>query len=349
MNYCIQDFIVILIHMSSYYRLELYHSPGWCNFVSFADRLSKFLVLWFVVAFATDRYIWFCHPKTNHAMCTPFRAKIVVICLSLLGLVVFMNISLTVGVVKQVNKSPSCEVLIIFRRHLDVLDFIDVVVNVLLPYIVLAVLLALIASAASQSRCLPRYGCHTTEEPSDEAAWKWEKKIFCLRWKMWCRGPLARPATKQQYTNVNTNSAACDAPSRTSSTIHRPDGAELDRPVERESHLLTVMFLILFFVTSLPLELWSVVRMARDLMGWKSSNIVVEKSAQFICQQVFVTSLCLQFWVSFAFYAEVRRVWKDIMCKCNPRGSPEVEMIAQDDPSAAVSELGAPGNSQSYV
>ena len=136
--------------------LDLYNRKGWCQLISFVNSVCTFLSLWLIVAFAIDRLIVHVLPKRSAKLCTPFRAKIVILSIVVIAVVVYVNISLTVGVVKYGGLSR-CMPLPQFMSHLRWLGLIDGMINLTLPYIVLMVILAIIL----------RYACAISGDVDD--------------------------------------------------------------------------------------------------------------------------------------------------------------------------------------
>ena len=85
----------LLIQWLSVYGPDLYNRPVWCQFVRFINSTSSFLSVWYLTAFAVDRYICICWPAEASKMCTLMRARIVIISLMCIGIVVYINMTLS--------------------------------------------------------------------------------------------------------------------------------------------------------------------------------------------------------------------------------------------------------------
>lgn len=134
----------------SHLHIHLYSQKGWCQCLTFINKVSCFLSLWFIVAFSIDRLIVHVSPTRAARLCTPFRAKIVICAMIVMAVVVFVNISLTVGVVEE--GEVRCVPLPQFDQQLRHLDLVDSLVNIVLPYTSLSISLVAIAKQAYHLR-----------------------------------------------------------------------------------------------------------------------------------------------------------------------------------------------------
>lgn len=143
---CVVDTLHLLVLLHKWlgeYGIDLYAVGGWCQFVTFAQHTSRFLSIWCTVGLAIDRYIWTCHPCHRVTICQPSKAKIVLASLSIVSIVVYLNVSLTAGLVVLGSQSL-CMTLTQFNSVKEKLDIGDTFVNALLPSSTLLILMALI-------------------------------------------------------------------------------------------------------------------------------------------------------------------------------------------------------------
>ncbi|KAK2185810.1 hypothetical protein NP493_222g04008 [Ridgeia piscesae] len=108
-----------------------------CQFVAFVDGACAFLSVWFVVAYATDSYIAVCRPRRAERLCTTFRAKVVSVLLVTTAVIVYINLSLTVGAPRVRGGRRRCRAMRLLHPGLDTLAVVDIAINVVLPYAVL--------------------------------------------------------------------------------------------------------------------------------------------------------------------------------------------------------------------
>ncbi len=131
--------------------LDIYNKPGWCQFLSFFNSVTMFMSLWMVIAYAVDLLIVNIWKDKKKQLCTPMRAKIVIIAIMVVGVVVYMNLSLTVGVLRFRGMSR-CTPLPMFLQHLRWLSLLDGLFNMLLPYISLVIMILAISIKWSVNR-----------------------------------------------------------------------------------------------------------------------------------------------------------------------------------------------------
>lgn len=85
----IVETIYLLIHMiielEIAWGVNTYHAPGACEFFNFFFITPQYLVPMLVLGFTTERYIAVCHPFVKEKYCTVTRAKIVIICMSIVS------------------------------------------------------------------------------------------------------------------------------------------------------------------------------------------------------------------------------------------------------------------------
>ena len=116
--------------------INLYHLGAWCHFTTFLSHTSCFLSLWYTVALSIDRSIVMHCSSQARKLCTVLRAKVVVVTLAMTAIAVYLNISLTVGVV-HLGTTAICTPLSIFIKALRTLNHIDIFLNSMVPYIIL--------------------------------------------------------------------------------------------------------------------------------------------------------------------------------------------------------------------
>ncbi|KAK2149132.1 hypothetical protein LSH36_465g00002 [Paralvinella palmiformis] len=157
---CISDTVFLLCLLLLWLQtlgVVLHGSGIWCHFLSMATQASNFQSTWFVVGMAVDRYLVICWPTWTHAHCcsgnksvadlrhqhttTVTWARIAVLIVSFVALAVYLNLSLTVGVV-TIGGQPTCVPLFHFLKALQVLGYLDMLTNVLLPYTTVIVLIS---------------------------------------------------------------------------------------------------------------------------------------------------------------------------------------------------------------
>ncbi|KAK2179869.1 hypothetical protein NP493_467g00002 [Ridgeia piscesae] len=163
--------------MTNYLNVHFYSVGGWCQFIEFVRTLSAFLSVWYAVSLGVDRFIAVCCGRAwRLAACTPFRAKIALVCAAVAGASVFLNICLTVGVIRIAGR-PVCTALLEFAETRERLDKGDIVVNAMAPVVTLITVHAFIIAHMVHLRCRGG-GTSTAARPVEEEE---EQEVRCVR------------------------------------------------------------------------------------------------------------------------------------------------------------------------
>lgn len=123
---------------------DIYNSGGWCQAITYASYACTFLPVWFCVAMAVDRTLFVVCVDSRYRYCTTLRSKLVIAGLTVVAIVVYLNVSLLSGVVKTYRSTHVCVPLPRFSSQVVLLDKMDALVNVLLPYLTLILLCLLL-------------------------------------------------------------------------------------------------------------------------------------------------------------------------------------------------------------
>ena len=132
--------------------------PGWCQFVTFTSHVCCFTSVWLFVALTLERYLSCTKDKctriclmwcaggrccqvpeptcTVTCTCNTLRVKACIIGIFIVGVVVYVNICLTVDYV-HIGPVAICVILSNFIAALQVLSKIDIFFNVFIPYFVI--------------------------------------------------------------------------------------------------------------------------------------------------------------------------------------------------------------------
>ncbi|KAK2154071.1 hypothetical protein LSH36_278g06049 [Paralvinella palmiformis] len=252
------------------FGIDLYNTPGLCQFVSFVNNLCVFLSVWLVVGFAVDRYILSAYPASSLTLCSTLRAKVVIVSILLVGFVVYVNISLTVGVI-NVRGRLRCSPLPMFLRHLRVLTIIDMLVNIMLPYstvIYVDVSLMWYDWEARHRRRRDR-----EEEEEDEVECQNSDSAPTTYGE---DPPPARSTTRRdtawQVERIQRNQSYAD-------TMHAP------------MRRFAVLFLTYFLLSHLPSELFRLIHTGRGLLDPLYDISKSEYYCQVMAQHLYNTSL----------------------------------------------------------
>lgn len=117
-------------------NIQLYNTPGWCQFLTLISCASNFLSSWYMVCLSLDRYIYIYKQKLRTKFCTTLCAKLTVLLIGTIAISIFVNISLTVGVM-SIPQGDLCLPVPSLMGGLSILSRIDVFVNAMLPIILI--------------------------------------------------------------------------------------------------------------------------------------------------------------------------------------------------------------------
>lgn len=119
-------------------NIDLYNTGGWCQALTYLSSSSAFLSVWLTASVNVDRCINIscpsCFSISGH-FCTPLRAKLLVCGLCITAIVVYLNISILMGVV-QTLVGPLCLPLFDFAYRVQILGRVDLFVNFIVPYVI---------------------------------------------------------------------------------------------------------------------------------------------------------------------------------------------------------------------
>lgn len=133
----------VVISWLKIFNLNIYALPMTCEFLTLISNGTNFLCSWYLVCLAMDRYIFVCWPRFRGKCCSTFRAKIVVTTIAIVAVVIFVNTTIMVGVVKSMA-SVHCAPLPKFFQTVRTLEKLDVFFNMVVPFCVILVLICCI-------------------------------------------------------------------------------------------------------------------------------------------------------------------------------------------------------------
>ena len=166
--------------------VNIYKLGAWCHFVIFLSQSSSFLSLWYITSFFADRFIALQLQYWERSLCTTVKAKIVIITFAMIAIAVFLNISLTVGVIIAPGHKIFCSPLPRFVNSWRILDKVNIFINCIVPYLsAVCIFVASIFSASKEGiLCTKRgrtvLGPHRTPQPIQIYDSDLEKGSTCL-------------------------------------------------------------------------------------------------------------------------------------------------------------------------
>ena len=119
------------------YKVNLYHTKGWCQFFTFINGATGFLSIWYVVCICIERFVTLAFPMSRSKVCSTIKVKVTVIGLATVAVPVYLNMSLTTAVDEEYRM---CSRHRWFISAIQFLMKIDAFVNVVFPSMVILTL-----------------------------------------------------------------------------------------------------------------------------------------------------------------------------------------------------------------
>ncbi|KAH9488570.1 hypothetical protein Btru_061844 [Bulinus truncatus] len=147
-NIHIISYVVEEVYMNQYIRTNVLYisscpQSGICQYVTYFNYVFIFLCIWYPVALCVEKFIGVYCPLRKASLCTPFRAKVVVIGMAILAGTCYYYVIYMIGPY-VVNKMVFCREWRELRPDFHNLMKLDVIFVIVLPTLVLILLLSLI-------------------------------------------------------------------------------------------------------------------------------------------------------------------------------------------------------------
>ena len=141
---------IFLVSLGLIWLADIYPTlaglPGWCQVIYLFSNASNFMSVWLMAMLTVNRY--YClvsgsilsqddNRSARKTSCSTLKAKAMVIALVILALIVYVNLSLTIGSNNQ--SSVRCVPLSQFIPASLILHKLDVLFNILFPYVIVMV------------------------------------------------------------------------------------------------------------------------------------------------------------------------------------------------------------------
>ena len=147
---------------------DLYNRDGWCELLSLTTMSSNFLATWFTVTLGVERCVAVRHicrqpvdgdhqgslKSPTKTFCGPTRTRVAIIGITILAVVVFVNMVVNIGVVRNDEGVGLCVPLQPAVDAMHVLNNdVDLVVNVIAPNLIIVGLYTAVGVRLSVWRC----------------------------------------------------------------------------------------------------------------------------------------------------------------------------------------------------
>ncbi|XP_042236094.1 thyrotropin-releasing hormone receptor-like [Homarus americanus] len=117
-----------------------------CQLEIYLGSVSSSLSVWLTVAFTVERFIAVQYPLQRPTVCTVHRAKTIIMLLSGFSVTVHLYVFVTAGViVHQDERDPKCNLRMDYRGLMNVINWIDTLLTLVIPFIMIVVMNTLIA------------------------------------------------------------------------------------------------------------------------------------------------------------------------------------------------------------
>lgn len=116
------------------FSLDAYQ--GFCQVLTYLTDISRFLSVWYVVAFTVERWIVTCHPLKRDSACTPLIAKRVVIVLAVVAFIGYSFSTFTYGPSTLLGFRV-CSPLPQFDRMVYIINNVDTLISLIIPTVII--------------------------------------------------------------------------------------------------------------------------------------------------------------------------------------------------------------------
>ncbi|XP_055890179.1 uncharacterized protein LOC106072300 [Biomphalaria glabrata] len=126
------------------HKINIIGLSGMCQYVTYFNFVFIFLGIWYPVALCVEKFIGVYCPLRKATLCTPFRAKVVVIGMAIMAGTCYYYVIYMTGPITMNNKTVICREWRELRFDFYILMKLDVVFVSVLPTFVLLLLVSLI-------------------------------------------------------------------------------------------------------------------------------------------------------------------------------------------------------------
>ncbi len=124
--------VVSLLSWADNVGWDAYHRQGCCQLFAYLSYIGSFLSVWYVVSFTVERYIAVAFPFHHQNMCSPRRAKAVVIGLAVLAAVLYSYALWTSGL-EPIYGRLFCVTYTDYHDMVAKITIVDIIVTLLIP------------------------------------------------------------------------------------------------------------------------------------------------------------------------------------------------------------------------
>ena len=138
--------LTLLVVWLNHVGVDLFNRQGFCQALVYTSSVCSCLSVWLIVAFTIERLIAVQYPLQRPYMCTVRRAKIIISVLTLTTLTCHVYSLFTAGITDAGPDGKSiCDLLPAYYRFMHVVNLLDTVLTLVIPFILIVVMNTLIA------------------------------------------------------------------------------------------------------------------------------------------------------------------------------------------------------------
>lgn len=139
--------LTLLVVWLNHVGIDLFNKQGFCQTMVYGSSVCSCLSVWLTVAFTIERLIAVQYPLQRPYMCTVRRAKIIITALTLVTLLSHVYSLFTAGITDSNNPEGKamCDLLPDYYKFMHVVNLLDTVMTLVIPFILIVVMNSLIA------------------------------------------------------------------------------------------------------------------------------------------------------------------------------------------------------------
>lgn len=138
--------LTLLVVWLNHVGVDLFNRQGFCQALVYSSSVCSCLSVWLTVAFTIERLIAVQYPLQRPYMCTVRRAKIIISVLTLTTLTCHVYSLFTAGITDSGQDGKStCDLLPAYYKFMHVVNLLDTVLTLVIPFILIVVMNTLIA------------------------------------------------------------------------------------------------------------------------------------------------------------------------------------------------------------
>lgn len=138
-------FVLALLIVRFDREIGLFNKNVWCQFLVYISSVCTALSSWLIVAFTVERFIAVQYPLQRPHICTVSRAKMIVTCLILTGLLSQSYVFWTAGIIRTPEDNDMCELKPEYRDVMKIINIFDTFLTLIGPTLLIIVMNIMIA------------------------------------------------------------------------------------------------------------------------------------------------------------------------------------------------------------